>query len=294
MTIYVPEGTGSVPTSTGVTPLTSLIGIIRRRLGDTKQHYTQSETGDGTTVDFKLRDAPFENLVVTIDGTATTAFTPDSDSGWIAFNTAPTNASAIVFSYTSYVWSDEHITQAVNDATAELFGNFYVESSHDDIATTGNQEYTIQDAGHTNLPPSARITKVEWWNDPHWVKVENWSVRNTATTKVLHFENAPLEGYTLRVSFHSWPGFFATGGDTLEYTVGLPTRAKEPIVLLAMSALLGDRLGYRVRGDLGHNTQNENQVKSYEIQNDAAWYRSQAEYKAKRLRMAPLRTRIVP
>jgi hypothetical protein len=291
--IYVPFGSDSVPPSTGVTTLTSLISIIRRRLGDTLQHGNMTETGDAAKTDFRLDDAPIVDLVVTVDD-AVVSYSVDTDAGWVVFANAPAAEAVIAFAYTYYVWSEAHITQAVNDAVAELFGNFYVESCHDDIASTGAQEYVLQDGGHVDLPPSARVTTVEFWSDPSWVRLNGWSVRNTRTQKILRFENPLTPGYVMRVSFHSWPGFFTVGGDVLETTVGLPTRAKEPIVLLAMSALLGDRLGSRIRGDLGHNTQNENQIKSYEIQNDAAWYRSQAEYKARKLRMAPLRTRVVP
>jgi hypothetical protein len=218
----------------------------------------------------------------------------DSDSGWVTFTSAPGSGLEVRFEYQYYVWSEDHIIEAVNDAIAELFGVFYVEGYHDDIATTGDQEYVLQDGAHVDLAPQTRVTKVEFWSDPHWIRLEGWSIRNTPTNKILHFENALVPGYYLRVSFNAWSGIFADSTDTLEATVGLPTRAKEPIILIAMSSLLGDRLGPRVRGDLGHNTQNENQVKSYEIQNDAAWYRSRAEYKMQKLKMPPLTTRIVP
>ena len=297
MAIPVPGGPGSgnaLPVSTGVTTLASLIASIRRRLGDTKQLATQTEEGDGTKTNWRLADAPMEDLVVEVDGALSYDWTVDTDSGWVTFGSAPGSGLAIRFSYQYYVWSEDHIIEAVNNAVAELFGNFYVEGYHDDIATTGDQEYVLQDGAHVNLPPQTRITKVEFWSDPHWIRLEGWSIRNTETTKILHFENALVPGYYLRVTYHAWPGFFDSVNDTLESSIGLPTRAKEPIILFAMSDLLGDRLGPRVRGDLGHNTQNENQVKSYEIQNDAAWYRSRAEMKARRLKMAPLTTRIVP
>jgi hypothetical protein len=182
--------------------------------------------------------------------------------------------------------------EAANNAIAELFGRFYVTDSHDDIASTGEQEYVLQDSSHVNLDPSVRVTKVEYWSDPHWVRLNGWSIRNTPTTKVLHFENAPYSGLVLRVSYVAYAPSFDSLADTLEGDLGLPARAREPIVLFAMSSLLGDRLGPRIRSDMGHNSQNENQVKSYEIQNDAAWYRSQAELKASRLRMDPLQPRI--
>lgn len=285
-------GTGVAAAAPGTT-LQSIINSIRRRLGDTQQRGTTTDTGDGSKVSFKTREAPFTGLVVTVDGDVSTAFTSDSDSGWVTFTSAPTAGDEIVFTYLYHVWSNDHITAAVNDAVNAVFGYFYVEGEHADIATTGAQEYTLQDSDHDDLPPSTRITKVEYWATPHWARMEGWSTRNTPTTKVLHFESAPASGYVLRVSYQSWPACFASLTDTLEETVGLDTRAKSPIILFSMSSLLGDRLGARIRGDLGHNSQNENQIKSYEIQNDAAWFRSQAELEARKLRQPPLRSRIV-
>jgi hypothetical protein len=296
MTIYVPgsEGPGNaLPVSEGTTSLSSLTSSIRRRLGDHTQLFVQLETGDDSTENFHLQQSPAEELVVKLDDVETTDYSLSEGSDWISFNDAPGVGVVIRIEYESYIWSTEHIVEAINEAVDQLFGDFYVESCHDDIPTTGDQEYTLTDAAHIGLDPSVRIARVEYWSDPHWVKTERWSVRNTETTKVLHFENAPLPGLYLRVTFHAWPGHFEAVGDSLEATVGLPTRAKHALILYAMSSLVGDRLGPRIRSDMGHNTQNENQVKSYEIQNDAAWYRSQAEIRARRLHMTPLRSRVV-
>ena len=271
---------------------TDIVTEIRGRLSDLKQLGTTTETADGTNKSFKMRDAPITGLAVTDDGTTTTAYSVDTDTGWVTFNTAPTDGHALVFTYGYYLYSDDHILSALNAAVSDLFGDFSVQDSNDTVLTTGEQEYVVQTSSGVDVSPGARVSKVEYWSDPHWVRIDGFSTRTTQTQVLVHFETAPASGYKLRFTWQTWPSIFSSLSDTLE-DIGLPDRAKEPLELYAMSKLLGDRLGYRLRSDLGHNTQGENQVKSYEIQNDAAWYRSQAQLEAQMLRQNPMSVRIV-
>jgi hypothetical protein len=96
----------------------------------------------------------------------------------------------------------------------------------------------------------------------------------------------------VRLSYAT-PPTLLEGDSTTLVSTGLPERAKEPIVLYACSELLSARLANRIRDDRGNNTQNENAIKSYEIINDAQYFRSLAETKADRIKMSRLSGRAI-
>lgn len=60
---------------------------------------TQSFEGDGTTTTFTVTNKPDSLISVTVDGTATTAYTYVKATGVITFTTAPANGKAIVVTY---------------------------------------------------------------------------------------------------------------------------------------------------------------------------------------------------
>jgi hypothetical protein len=280
MPIYVPEDSG--------TTLQSIIDQVNRKLASYVGHHVQSETADGTQTSWKLTH---ENIIAcTVTGGSTN--TVDLDGGWVTYTVAPSADTALTFAYTYRHWSDEMVTEEVNSAVDELFGVFHVPGSST-LTTDGSQEYLLQNDALADLDPRCRITEVELWSDPNYKRLHNWRVRDEQDAKYLHFFTAPVEGYTVRFSWQGPPQNFVNLTDTLEGTVGLPTAAKNPIVLLAASELLLSRLAPRIRDDGAHNTQNENVVKSYEIGNAAAILRASAERKAGRVRMKPLRGRVV-
>jgi hypothetical protein len=297
LTLRVAGGSGgAIPSPTGVTTFAALKEAVRSQMGDGAQRSeNDTATGDGATTTFALKESKPSSLTITLDGTPTTAFSYDDETGWVEFTSAPGDGVAIVFTYVYHVFSDTQLERAVNCAVMELFGDFYVEGVHDDIATTGDREYTLTDAAHVNLDPSARVYRVEISYDSgvNWKRLDAWRVDTRATTKVLVFERAPADGYLLRVSFHALPGQFTSDVDTLEATVGLPTRASEPLIDYACAELMKYRIAPNVRDDRAHNTQQEKRLKSYELVNDAQFLRAQAQLKARRLRMDPLRTRVV-
>lgn len=62
---------------------------------------TQTFTGDGSTTEFTVTDRPAADSIssVTVDGTATTAYTYSAANGKITFTSAPANTKAIVVTY---------------------------------------------------------------------------------------------------------------------------------------------------------------------------------------------------
>lgn len=277
------------------TTLTTLIDLVRRRLGDHVQEGYDTASGDGEMDRFALTHVNLvaDSLSVLVDDVAEPNYTVDEHSGWVSFGNIPAaGTDNVVFSYQYTVWSDERITEAINAAIDELFGKFYVHGYNDDLWSDGTAECVVQTTAGVDLDPEDRITKVEFWSGSRWVRIDRWKVSRIEDAKTLVFEFTPTTGTNYRVHYVKRPGNLESLSQTLEVTGGLPTRAKEPIVLLACADLITDRIHHRIRDDRGHNTQGENPVKSYEIQNDAQFLRAQAELKASKLRMSPLMSRV--
>ena len=274
--------------------LDNLIYATRLRLGDHVQEGYDTATGDGETDRFALSHVNLleESLSVLVAGTPDLTATVDERSGWVSFTSIPADNSVIEFSYQYTIWSDERITEALNAAIDERFGQYYVEGFNDDLWSEGGAEFVAQNGAGEDLDPTDRITKLEWWNETRWVRTDGWHVEVQGDIKVIILETTPQAGINFRISYHSRPGNLVDTNDTLETTVGIKGYFKEPIVLLACADLITDRIHHRIRDDRGHNTQGENPVKSYEIQNDAQFLRAQAELKLSRLKMPPLRTRV--
>lgn len=278
------------------TTLTNLISSVRTRLGDHVQEGAGTATGDGAQTRFRLPDDNIvvNSLTMTVSSVAYTAFTVDAESGWVTCTgTVPALSAPITFSYQYTGWSAARVQDAINAAIDQLFHNFYVEGVNaTTMSTDGEGELLAEKSDGTDLGPEDRITRVEFDNGDRWVKLENWSIRRTATKKYIVWQNAPVTGYTLRITFVTRPTNLTSGSDTLETTAGLPARAEEPLVDYACAELLGDPLARRILADRAHNTQNENAVKSYEIENAARVFRARAELKAQKLRMEPLKARL--
>lgn len=280
----------------GVT-LTELIRLVRLRLHDFPQKHQQAETGDGAKRVFHLRDTLYEThgVTVTVDGAiGTDPYEVDYDSAWVTFDSAP--AGALIFSYSTVMWTDERITEAINSAIGELFGPFHVAGMNDDLVYSGPEILAETSAGY-DLGPEDRVTKVEYRDGDRWVRITDWSVFTDGTSKYIRFHSAPSsyeDSTSIRIHYIVRPGNLNVGAQTLEGTAGLPTRAKEPLLLLACSSLVAERVNTRIKDDRAHNTQNDNPVKSYEIQNDAQFLRNQAEAAMRRLKMNRLNSRLLP
>lgn len=277
--------------------LLDLRDAVDRRLGNFVMSEASTDTGDGEAAVFELSHQNIipTSLIVSVDATTTgevVAGTLDEESATYTFNLVPIAEAEIIFQYQYKHWSTAQVTDAINGAVNDLFGRFY-EEGESTVTSTGVQEYQVYDSDDTALTHEDRITRVEYWSSPHWVRIDGWNVRNTAGLKYVHFETAPSSGYSLRVSYIKQPRPFSGTDDTETLaSIGLPDRAKEPLVLYAASELIAMRIGPRIRDDRANNTQNENAIKSYEMVNDSQFLRAQAELKASRIRMAPWSARV--
>ena len=268
--------------------------LVNRRLGNHLQWAAATDEGDGASTLFRLpnQNIVTSTLIVQVDGSNATG-SLDEESGWYTFVAAPALSTVLTFEYAYVVWLDVRVDEAINSAIDELFGKFHVEGFNDDLWSEGGAEFIAQTSAGVDLDPEDRITRVEFWTGTRWAKTERWHVTVQNGTKVIIFEVTPTLGTNIRISYHARPGNLTADNHTLETTAGLPARAKEPIVLLACSSLILERVHHRIRDDRAHNTQSENPVKSYEVINDSNVLRQQAEVLASKLRMAPLRGRAI-
>jgi len=284
--IYVPENEG--------TSLTDLIRAVRMRLGDFPQKRKQSEISDGSTANYRLKGKPYEDDGVTATVAGYSAVqTMDYDSGWISLSAFPDASDEVVFYYSTVVWTDERITEAINASIDGLFGQFYVIGTHDDIQGNGTNEFEVTTSGGFPLSAGDRIIKVEKNSSSNMIRLKDWSVHSTATKKYVHLANATSSSDVIRVTYAARPKNLVYNlpswnypTETLEGTAGLPTRAKEPIVCYSTASLMRERLSTRAMDD--RYTQDQNNVRLYEVLNVVNALELNAEMQLRKLRMSPL------
>lgn len=87
------------------------IAQVRTIISDQPQPYRHTATGDGTTTLFTLpyRPVQADSDDITVNGTPTTAYTLDHDSGRITFTAAPADEAIIIVDYTWSALSDTAI-----------------------------------------------------------------------------------------------------------------------------------------------------------------------------------------
>lgn len=306
-TIYVPStrhhaGTASSPDSQGTTTVATLIARVNEKVGNyTRQAYA-SFRGNFLQTAFVLPHRNVSNLQCVLSGLRTSFFTVVSATGVITFTTAPPSVPVdepdnVFVSYEYIPWTDAEITEALNASVNELWGKFYWEGMHDDIDTTGHPEYLVQDSDHNDIPPDSRVTRVEWSTesgaDAAWVKLERWHVRASGGHKYVVLEQPIFTGYYLRFCFQCPGGIISATTDTLETTVGLPTRAADALVTMACANLLEGGIGRRFDSLTRGTVPDANQIKSYEIIQDIQLLRNAAFAKAQRVMMQPFSARII-
>ncbi len=274
--------------------LAELIRQIRLRTGDFPQRRVQSETGDGTTTIFPLSGQPHEDsgMLVTVDGSGTTAFTTDYDYRRVTMDSAPTAGQVIVLRYDSVTWIDERIQFAINSAIDQLFGEFYVEGTNSALTTDSSGQLLVETAAGYDLGAEDRVKRVRWWNGIRFVRWDSWKVSHQSGKTYVIFERDPGAGQTIEVTYQVRPGPLDTASATLEGTSGMLDRAAEPIILFAIASLQGDRHTLRVRDDRAHTQQDEGAVKPYDILNNAQYLRAEAQRLAKKLAMEPQFSRV--
>lgn len=123
-TPYTPTITVGTPPTGGGT-LFEEINILNRSK-------TQSFTADGTATLYQLAEKNISNVVVTINGVATTAFTISAVNGTVTFTTAPVNKDVVLITYQgdlgynpSAIMMNPHMIDfgVGNDTNLFLFGS---------------------------------------------------------------------------------------------------------------------------------------------------------------------------
>lgn len=101
--------------------LSTYLSKIRKSISDKGRPEHEEFLGDASSVDFYLTMTPIkeDSVSVYLDGTITTAFTLDYDSGKLTFTTAPGSDVVIKVLYTSYILSDIELIEYLETAIIE-------------------------------------------------------------------------------------------------------------------------------------------------------------------------------
>lgn len=337
-------------------------------------------SGNASATTFKLEEAPVvsgsESVSVASVALAEDTSLPvtagqyylDDDTGWLVFGTAPASGTSnIAVTYRYKLWSDDWVTEEINNGIDYLFGDFYVVGWDDDTVTDStDNEYALP-------PKTEKVMGVEWSSanssTTTWYKKDNWETRptntytltahtsdylstttattltlssgggvsvtigdvlkdaasaelihvtgistdtltvtrgyrsTTATThasaatwskwndKLLHFSSAPGAGY-LRLRTQKLASNLSGVTDTLEYTAGLPSRAKEPLVLYACWKLLFARIPDRLRHDVVPRASGEWIITPNQLMQGAASFKALLDMHVNRLRQRPVSGRV--
>ena len=287
-----------VPTAGSPATLEDLRDLVNRRTTNTLDHGTHTETATAYQSVFRLPDQNISDLSVTVDGSSTSSGTLDAQSGYYVFGDSGLDEGVVaVFTYTFRHWSDEQVNDAINGAIAELWGAFYTDPEFATFTTTGAASYAALDVDGNPLDNNDRVTHVHLWRDPMWVKWEHWSISHNGGQKYVDFSRPRYDGGTVRITYVKPLATFTD--DTVSMTdVGFDEKtaemAKWAVVDLAIAELISERIPVRIRDDRAHNSQNEQAIKSYEMVNDAQFYRARALLRAKVVAPPRLSGRVHP
>lgn len=88
---------------------------FRRRIGDKIKSDSDITEADGTTATFHLRFNNVFDVTVFQNGSSTTAFTVDGDSGTVTFDTTPAEGDKLQFDYKYAAYTDTEIETLVDE-----------------------------------------------------------------------------------------------------------------------------------------------------------------------------------
>lgn len=350
------------------TTLLQLQTAVNDRLRNYHEWDNATATGDNATTKFKLPCAPDETIVsgtltCQVDGITkveTTHWTADYDTAWFTFLSAPATDAVITWQYEFIHWSDEYLTELINDALDYLYGEFYVPWRDTHYSGDGSTTaFTLPpDTGvvsrieDASSGTAAEITDYRLeFRDPYKVLQGLASISTSQTTLPLASGNGfyvqvgdalidaaksevvavtavstdnltITRGYhgttaqthaasavwtlwnTERVIFGTAPNgalvfngtkhanYLSSATDTLEYTAGFPTRAKNPVVQYVIWQLLDKAIARRARDDRALYTQNEDAVAMRDLSTAMQFARMDFELHAKKLRMNPPKKKV--
>jgi hypothetical protein len=221
------------------------------------------------------------SLACSVDAVATTAFIMDFDTGWFQFDTAPGTGEEIVWNYTYTYWSKADIVDAINYGIESLFPFFYIRDLDTSLSTVSSTyEYT--------LPECAAVAGVEWRasSGPYMrLKPYRYTVRGDGT---LQFHDNPSSG-SLRLDLIKRPGTLVYDTDSLS-DLGLPERARHPILLAACYWLLSEKFAQRLNSDVAVVTQDSGNVAPEQQRPGIAHFKFMFDMVVNQKRMPPWAT----
>ena len=230
-----------------------LVGLVNDELENVALDGYAETTGDGATASYILaalgyRIAP-GSVIATKDGVTTSALTMDYYTGTITFNIAPAASVLVRIRYKYLCWPMTLVGQAVDAAVDNLFPAFYVAKADTSISLLGDTyEYALAPAVQFITAVETRTSNTGAWTRMARSKYDWFSDGGCLN---LRFFSAPSGYMRVRCINRAAP---LVDDDTTLDDVGLPDRAKDPIISYACWYLLTQKMAPRVRSDIAVNT----------------------------------------
>jgi hypothetical protein len=235
-----------------VVTLSSLITAVNTELENFTQRGSAEAVGDGAAGAFLISPlgrqiVDDDTFAVYINGSLTTTYTMDFDSGVCEMDAVPTTSQTVSWQFNHVSWSDALVTTAINAGIENLFPSVYVQTSGS--VTTDGQTFEYA------APATAEfITKIESRasaSSPFvGLKHKRYDLFYTAGAPWIRFYSAPAAGF-LRVHYVGRPVPLVSASDGLLAVALIPERTQAPIVSYACYDLLTQKMAPRVRSDVG-------------------------------------------
>ena len=260
--------------------LTDLLALVDEELENYAMSGSASVTGDGETAAFLVAplgcqivdDATF---VCYLNGVTTSDYLMDYDSGVCTMLTVPTTADTVSWQFTYKHWSDARVTQAINAAIDNLFPALYIRSNA-----------TVTAAQEVVCPTGTEfITGVDTGYEGAWKRLQpkRYDVIYNSGVPSLHFFTTPST--SVRIHYVARPIPLVNLSDDIESDSKLPARAADPIISYACYYLLVQKMGTRVRSDVGITTQGQGALMPSQMNYGAQGYMMRFQFQLAAIRM---------
>lgn len=270
-----------------MTTLNDWLSKVRVSLEDYGNTVTDNFTADGTTKVWKLTNPPIQvNSDVVTDAGATdtrgTDYTINYDNGEITFTVAPTTGHAMVVQYTSVIWRNERIIDAINGGVRALYpscykiGQVYIQLRNDvyeyDLTNTTDipdaSSFTDQTVPADYVAANARVDLVKAQTRIHFAEYRPYGANQVftpyenfrrTTPRNIQIDMDPAPNDTLRLTY-SCPFTPFTDYTNLSAISDVPDEFFELPEWYALATLMDKKEARRSRYDGYSVMQNTNAV----------------------------------
>jgi hypothetical protein len=260
--------------------LTNLLALVDAELDNYPMAGSAKTEGDGVTAAFLV--APLGSTIVEdetfacyIDDVLTTAYTMDYDSGVCTMAAVPATDEVVKWQFTYKQWTQDLVTQAINAGIDNLFPSIYVRSNE-----------TVTAGAEVVCPTGTEfVVGVDTGGAGAWKRLQRkrYDVIYNSGIPSLHFFTTPTG--SVRVHYVARPIPLVNLSDDIESDSKIPARAANPIVSYACYYLLVQKMGTRVRSDVGIVTQGQGALMPSQMNYGAQGYMMRFQFQLASMKM---------